>query len=95
MGERGRVFGIRAKLRFGTVAEAVQVGVFVETEQRNTAGDSLRILEAFTAVAQTVGIDIPPIGNGKGMFAPNSFVLSILKTCLSVESASSIDSRKQ
>jgi len=38
-------------LRFGAITEAVQVGVFVEAEEGDTARDGLCILKAFAAVA--------------------------------------------
>ncbi len=71
--ERSGIVDIRAQLAFGAIRKAVEVGVLVKTKQRHRTGCGRCILEAFAAVAQPVGVDIPPVGGRERVLTPNGF----------------------
>ena len=74
MRERGGIVGVGAQPHFRAVAVAVQVGVLVEAEERHRPRHGCCVLEPLAAIAQAVGVDVPPIGRGQGMFAPHALV---------------------
>ena len=72
-GKRRSIVGIGAQARFGAVAKAVKIAVLVKAEKGHRPSRCRGALKAFAAVAQPIGVDIPPIGGGEGMFAPERF----------------------
>jgi hypothetical protein len=70
LGMGGRVVGVGAQALLRAVGVAVQVGVLVEAEEGHRAGGGGGVLEALGAVAQAAGVDVPPVGGGEGVFAP-------------------------